>query len=38
VALTDAGEMLLQHANAILGLVEQAHLDFCAYERRRAVA
>jgi molybdate transport repressor ModE-like protein len=36
VTLTDAGEVLLQHANAILGLVERAHVDFRAFERRRA--
>jgi molybdate transport repressor ModE-like protein len=36
VALTDAGEVLLQHANAILGLVEHAHGDFREFERRRA--
>jgi molybdate transport repressor ModE-like protein len=36
VTLTDAGEVLLEHANAILGLVERAHVDFRAFERRRA--
>jgi molybdate transport repressor ModE-like protein len=36
VTLTDAGEVLLQHANAILGLVERAHVDFKAFEHRRA--
>lgn len=30
--------MLLRHANAILGLVERAHLDFRAFELRRATA
>jgi molybdate transport repressor ModE-like protein len=38
VALTEAGDVLLQHANAILGLVERAHLDFRAFELRRADA
>jgi DNA-binding transcriptional LysR family regulator len=36
VALTEAGDVLLRHANAILGLVERAHLDFRAFELRRA--
>lgn len=36
MALTEAGDVLLQHANDILGLVERAHLDFRAFELRRA--
>jgi DNA-binding transcriptional LysR family regulator len=32
VALTEAGEVLLAHARAILGLVELAHLDFTEFE------
>jgi molybdate transport repressor ModE-like protein len=32
ISLTEAGEVLLEHAQAILGLVEFAHLDFTAFE------
>jgi DNA-binding transcriptional LysR family regulator len=32
VALTEAGEVLLAHARAILGLVELAYLDFTEFE------